>query len=230
MNAYNRAKLHLKSCWFGSTVLSWFICNGQTAWLLNIIVIHCWPATMLTTLDGSTDIKTTMYFTNLLFILSRVFIWINFMYRHLYIDYSSWQGTFYTINQSYYVVFTVNAQLHEAPWYFLRWKLVQGCMYVQSAIPEMYEHVYDMVFHREYFTTVCLSRRCIVKKKLKSCCSLSENYECFNHLVLNCSVLFRKRTWTTRVLWMQVWENLSQICFSGTYFYCNPKEKKWNGH
>lgn len=39
---------------------------------------------LLTTLDGNRKIKTQMYFTDLLFILSRVFIGINFMYRLLY--------------------------------------------------------------------------------------------------------------------------------------------------
>lgn len=38
-------------------------------------------------------------------------------------------------------------------------------MYVQSAIPEMYDNVSDMIFHREYFTTVCLSQHCCVAKK-----------------------------------------------------------------
>lgn len=47
----------------------------------------------------------------------------------------------------------------------MRWKLVQGCMYVQSAIPKMYDNVSDIIFHREYFTTVCLSQRCRVGKK-----------------------------------------------------------------
>lgn len=41
-------------------------------------------------------------------------------------------------------------------------------MYVQSAIPEMYDNVSDMIFHREYFTTVCLSQHCCVAKKNSS--------------------------------------------------------------
>lgn len=68
--------------------------------------------------------------------------------------------------------------LHESPQYFFSMETVQGCKYVQSAIAKMYDNNSDMIMHREYFTTVGLSRRCAYL------CSLSENYKCLNHLIL----------------------------------------------
>ena len=88
---------------------------------------------MLTTLNGNKKMKT-----NLLFILPRVFIGINCMYRLLqYILIIHHDKAIL-----YYTPVTCNFECWcSATWSFitfLRWKLVQGCMHVQSEIPKMY--------------------------------------------------------------------------------------------
>lgn len=161
--------------------------------------------------------RPEMYFTNLLFILIRVFIGINFMHRLLNMEYTSWHGTFNIINPLYCVIFL----LLMLSYLMLQNRLLFDPDPVESTIPKMWQWFWYGFAERIFYYCLYLALGC---PKHKSCCSLLQNYECLKHLILKCPCFITG--WTSllfRIL------NEQKSCFALISLF-EKKELKWKGH